>query len=96
MGYGMAVNLRTKMDPTMNMVICDVNQAAVEKFQQQMQGKGNISVVGSGAEASGKAVSQMDTSQSLQRGTVQPRLSRFPRLSLHVLGYCHHNASRSR
>lgn len=56
MGYGMAVNLRTKMDPEMTLLICDVNTSALEKFQKQMEGKGPIAVVQNGAEAARKAV----------------------------------------
>jgi 3-hydroxyisobutyrate dehydrogenase-like beta-hydroxyacid dehydrogenase len=56
MGYGMAVNLRTKMDPEMTLLICDVNTAALDKFQKQMEGKGPIAVVQNGAEAARKAV----------------------------------------
>jgi hypothetical protein len=56
MGYGMAVNLRSKMDPSMTLLICDVAEAALDKFQTQMAEKGPISVVKNGFEAAQKAV----------------------------------------
>ncbi len=56
MGYSMAVNLRTKMDPSATLLICDVNEAAIEKFKKQVAGKGPIEVVKTGAEAAERAV----------------------------------------
>lgn len=56
MGYSMAVNLRTKMDPAATLLVCDVNEAAIEKFQQQMAGKGPVEVVKNGKEAATRAV----------------------------------------
>lgn len=56
MGYGMAVNLRTKMDPSWSLLISDVNKAALEKFQSQLKSQGSISIVENGAEAASKAV----------------------------------------
>ncbi|KAH8806157.1 3-hydroxyisobutyrate dehydrogenase [Xylogone sp. PMI_703] len=55
MGYSMAVNLRTKMDPAATLLVCDVNEAAIEKFQRQMSGKGPIEVVKNGKEAASRA-----------------------------------------
>jgi len=51
MGYGMAVNLRSKMDPSATLLICDVNKSALEKFQTQMEEKGEIKVVENAFEA---------------------------------------------
>jgi hypothetical protein len=56
MGYSMAVNLRTKMNPSATLLVCDVNEVAIEKFLKQMEGKGNIEVVKSGKEAASRAV----------------------------------------
>jgi hypothetical protein len=56
MGYSMAVNLRTRMDPSTTLLVCDVNQGAIEKFLKQMKGKGKIEVVKTGKEAASRAV----------------------------------------
>ena len=55
MGYGMAVNLRKKMDSSQTLLICDVNEGALEKFQAEMN-QGPIQVVKTGAEAATRAV----------------------------------------
>ncbi len=55
MGYGMAVNLRKKMKSSMTLLICDVNEGALEKFQTDMN-EGPIQVVKNGAEAARGAV----------------------------------------
>ncbi|RFU26829.1 hypothetical protein B7463_g9512, partial [Scytalidium lignicola] len=55
MGYSMAVNLRIRMDPSATLLICDINETAIEKFQKQMVGKGPIEVVKTGKEAASRA-----------------------------------------
>jgi 3-hydroxyisobutyrate dehydrogenase len=57
MGYGMAVNLRSKLDRSVKFYICDVNQEAIKRFQSELDGYGPIEVVKSGAEAVQVAVS---------------------------------------
>lgn len=57
MGYGMAVNLRSKLDKKQTLYICDTNKDAIHRFQQQMASHGPIEVVQSGAEAVKRAVS---------------------------------------
>ena len=57
MGYPMAVNLRSKMGPEKTLLICDVSEEAIAKFQKQMDGKGPIKVVKNGFEAVQQAVS---------------------------------------
>ncbi|KAK5173435.1 uncharacterized protein LTR77_002116 [Saxophila tyrrhenica] len=51
MGYGMAVNLRTKLDRNTTMYICDVSEAAIERFKDEVGSRGPIEVVKNGAEA---------------------------------------------
>ena len=56
MGYGMAVNLRSKMDKGRTLYICDVSDAAIRRFRSEMDGRGPIEVVKNGAEAIQAAV----------------------------------------
>jgi 3-hydroxyisobutyrate dehydrogenase len=51
MGYPMAVNLRSKLPATSTVLVCDVSEAAIAKFREQMAGKGPVEVVKSGYEA---------------------------------------------
>lgn len=57
MGYPMAVNLRTRIDPSYKILICDISKDAISKYQAQVQGKGAIDVVENGFEAVRVAVS---------------------------------------
>ena len=57
MGYPMAKNLRTKMDPKDTLLICDISVETTSRFQEEMEGKGPIGVVYNGAEAAKSAVS---------------------------------------
>lgn len=57
MGYPMAVNLRSKMKAEDTLLICDVSQDAISRFQKQMDGSGPIEVVKSGHDAVKAAVS---------------------------------------
>lgn len=56
MGYPMALNLRSKMDPKATLLINDVSESALAKFQEEMKSKGPIEVVKNGAEAAERAV----------------------------------------
>lgn len=58
MGYGMAVNLRSKLDKSLTFYICDVNQEAIKRFKSELDGYGPIEVAQNGAEAVQVAVSQ--------------------------------------
>lgn len=58
MGYGMAVNLRSKLDDTWTMYICDVNSQALERFREETQGYGLVEVVQNGFEAIKAAVGE--------------------------------------
>ncbi|KAJ9638683.1 uncharacterized protein PV06_09809 [Exophiala oligosperma] len=55
MGYNMAVNLRTKMPKEKTLVICDVSEEALSKFQEQTGKFGPVVVAKNGAEAIQKA-----------------------------------------
>lgn len=57
MGYNMAVNLRTKMPKERTLVICDVSEDAISRFQEQTSSFGPVVVAKNGAEAIQKAVS---------------------------------------
>jgi len=57
MGYNMAVNLRTKMPKEKTLVVCDVSEAAISRFQEQMKDSGPVVVAKSGSEA----IQQADT-----------------------------------
>lgn len=59
MGYPMAVNLRSRMDPHRTLLICDVSKDAIARFQAQMKGEGPVGVIKNGYEAAIKAVSRI-------------------------------------
>ena len=56
MGYGMAVNLRSKLNRSQTLYVCDVSDQAIQQFQSEVDGKGPVEVVKNGAEASKSAV----------------------------------------
>ena len=56
MGYGMAVNLRSKLDSDWTFYICDVNEQAIERFKSETGGHGPVHVVKNGFEAVQAAV----------------------------------------
>lgn len=58
MGYGMAVNLRSKLDKSTTFYVCDISEKAISRFRSELEGYGPIEVVEDGAEASQIAVSQ--------------------------------------
>lgn len=58
MGYDMAVNLRTKVNRDTTLVVCDVNQEAIDRFRAEVMDHGPIEVARNGFEAIQKAVSQ--------------------------------------
>jgi hypothetical protein len=56
MGYPMAVNLRNGLSPECTLLICDVNEDAISKFQKQVEEKGPVKVISNGFEAANAAV----------------------------------------
>lgn len=69
MGYGMAVNLRSKLDDTWTFCICDVNEQAINRFKSEMANKGPIEVVKNGKEAIQAAVGILDLRLAHLKGT---------------------------
>lgn len=61
MGYGMAVNLRSKLDNSQTMYICDISNDAINRFRTELEGQGPIEVVENGAEAVKSAVCMQST-----------------------------------
>ena len=59
MGYGMCMNLTTKMPPSASLVILDLNTTAMDKFVAEAESKGvkNVSKVASPKEVTAKSVS---------------------------------------
>lgn len=53
----MAINLRSRMDPEQTLLVCDVSEQAIKRFQEQTKGKGVVRVVDNGYEAAVGAVS---------------------------------------
>lgn len=51
MGYGMAINLRSKLDKSTTFYVCDVSTDAINRFKSEMQDHGPVEVVKNGAEA---------------------------------------------
>lgn len=64
MGYGMAINLRSKLDKGTTFYICDVSTEAIDRFKAEMQGCGPIELVKNGAEAVQVAVSHLKSQVS--------------------------------
>lgn len=56
MGYPMALNLRSGIDKATKLLICDVSEDALARFQKQTEGKGPVEVVKNGYEAVQQAV----------------------------------------
>ena len=56
MGYPMAKNLRSKVGQDTTIYVCDVAEAAIEKFKEELKGTGPIEVVKTGKEAALAAV----------------------------------------
>jgi len=56
MGYPMAMNLRSKMNQSWKVLICDISEDAITKFQSENKGKGPIEVVQNGFAAAKAAV----------------------------------------
>lgn len=65
MGYPMAVNLRSKLDPSKTVLICDVSEEALSKFEKQMADKGPVRRVKNGFEAVQQAVCAFHTAAAL-------------------------------
>ncbi|KAK5390412.1 hypothetical protein LTS13_000493 [Exophiala xenobiotica] len=57
MGYNMAVNLRTKMPKEQTLVVCDVSEAAISRFREQMKDSGPVVTAKTGSEAIQQACS---------------------------------------
>lgn len=57
MGYGMAVNLRKKLDQDLSFYVCDVNDEAIERFKLEVSGQGPVYAVKNGFDAMIAAVS---------------------------------------
>lgn len=56
MGYPMAKNLRKGLSPDQTLLICDVNQAAITRFQEETADQGPVQVITNGLEAAKAAV----------------------------------------
>lgn len=57
MGYPMAKNLWEGLEPTKTLLICDISEEALNRFQAETVGKGPVEVVKNGFEAAQAAVS---------------------------------------
>ena len=57
MGYPMAKNLREGLEPTKTLLICDISEEALDRFQAEAVGKGPVEIVKNGFEAAQAAVS---------------------------------------
>ena len=57
MGYGMVVNLRSKMSRDWTVYVCDTNAEIIERYLAEVNDQGPVEVVQTGAEAARCAVS---------------------------------------
>jgi len=58
MGYGMARNIREKVGKETTLIVCDLNQEAIDRFKTESSDHGPIEIVKNGFEAIQKAVSE--------------------------------------
>ena len=65
MGYGMALNLRSKLEKSQTLYICDANDEVIERFKAEVESLGPVKVVQNGAEAVNVAVSPLSQSTCL-------------------------------
>ncbi|KAK5211561.1 hypothetical protein LTR67_002064 [Exophiala xenobiotica] len=75
MGYSMAVNLRSKLDSSYTLLICDVSSALIQKFQSQMSGKGPVEVISNGHEAVSRAntvITMLPTAGAVEKVYLDP------------------------
>ncbi|KAG9771822.1 3-hydroxyisobutyrate dehydrogenase, mitochondrial [Exophiala dermatitidis] len=75
MGYPMAVNLRSKTPSSLTLLICDVSQDALARFQSQVAGKGPVEVVASGFEAVQRAntvITMLPTAAAVEKVYLDP------------------------
>ena len=75
MGYPMAVNLRSKMGADKTLLIADVSEDALSKFEKQMAGKGDIKRVKNGFEAAQQAntvVTMLPTALVVEKVYLEP------------------------
>lgn len=64
MGYPMAVNLRTKIDPSYKILICDISKDVISRYEEECKGKGSLAVVQNGYEAVQAAVCNITMNDS--------------------------------
>ncbi|KAF7188971.1 putative 3-hydroxyisobutyrate dehydrogenase, mitochondrial [Pseudocercospora fuligena] len=63
MGYPMALNLRRKIDSDRELIVCDINQDVINRFQKQTEDDGPVKVVNTAYEALQEAVSSFAISK---------------------------------
>lgn len=56
MGYPMALNLLKGLGPEKTLLICDVSEDALQRFQADSKGEASIAVIRNGFEAAKAAV----------------------------------------
>jgi 3-hydroxyisobutyrate dehydrogenase len=61
MGYPMALNLRKGLDSSYTLLICDVVEDALSRFQEDAKGHGPVEVIKNGYEAARRAVRNPDS-----------------------------------
>jgi len=64
MGYHMAVNLRNKIGSDKDMVVCDVDHKACERFQSETADVGRSRIVANASEAVQAAVSALQNGKA--------------------------------
>ncbi len=70
MGYSMAVNLRSKLPTSQLLLICDVSQTLLDKFQKENASNGPIEVIPNGYEAIQRAntiITMLPTAASVEK-----------------------------
>lgn len=66
MGYPMAKNLRKGLGPDHTLLVCDVNEDAISRFQEETADQGPVRVVANGFDAVQQAVRATSVLMSLE------------------------------
>ena len=83
MGFGMCTNIHAKINPDDQLFICDINQAALERFLQESKGQAKVTILPTPKDVAEQCVSR----------TIPTTMSSSDQL---IQGHHHNNATPKR